>query len=446
MELAVLKKPREELLGTTFECECGKTHTVPLRDVIYSEDGINRIPELLRRYTSGRTINVVADKRTYDVAGKAVEGNLNSAGWNVHRYVIPDPPQKDPVCDDATRAEIEHGLVKPCDFLIAVGSGVVSDLCKWISAETGVPYMAVATAASMNGYASRNIAPTIKGVKRVISGTVPLSITATPSVIENAPFELTAAGLGDAVAKPVSITDWKINHLLFDEYYCPLCAKLIWDLEPAYRDHPEKIKRKDPSTIKALFFALVYSGISMTIAGTSFPASGGEHLISHVLDMISSLENVPHDYHGRQVGLGTIFASALYDRLAQLESPQFNVYCEQTDSGFWKTLTPVVELEHARKRARAERAVSRLREPGVWDEIGSTISAGTIVPDRIKQCLKEAGAASCIDDIGCTRERFIDAVLHCHQIRERYTVIDLARAVGIIPAEVNNIIDEYLLE
>lgn len=78
-----MKKPREELLGTTFECECGKTHTVPLRDVIYSEDGINRIPELLRRYTSGRTINVIADKRTYDVAGKAVEGNLNSAGWNV---------------------------------------------------------------------------------------------------------------------------------------------------------------------------------------------------------------------------------------------------------------------------------------------------------------------------------------------------------------------------
>ncbi|NVL92751.1 MAG: iron-containing alcohol dehydrogenase, partial [Desulfobacterales bacterium] len=330
------------------------------------------------------------------------------------------------------------------DLLIAVGSGVVNDLCKWISTETGVPYIAVATAASMNGYASQNIAPTIKGVKRVIKGTVPLSIIAAPSIIEDAPFELTTAGLGDVVAKPVSITDWRINQLLFNEYYCPLCAELIREVEPAYMEHPENIRRKDPSTIEALFSALIYSGISMTIAGTSFPASGGEHLISHVLDMISSLENVPHDYHGRQVGLGAIFASALYERLAQLESPQFHAGFEETDASFWKALTPVVEREHARKRLRVEHAVSRLGEPGVWDEIRDIIATETMRPERIKHCLREAGAAHRIEDIGCTRERFVDAVRHCHQIRERYTVIDLARAAEVIPAEINNIIDQYL--
>ena len=434
----------KKLLGTTFECECGRTHTVPIRDVIYSEDSITRIPELLRRYTSGRTINVIADKRTYEVAGKAVERKLDAGAWKVHRYVIPDPPQRDPVCDEVTREKIEQALVKPCDLLIAVGSGVVNDLCKWISTETGVPYIAVATAASMNGYASQNIAPTIKGVKRVIKGTVPLSIIAAPSIIEDAPFELTTAGLGDVVAKPVSITDWRINQLLFNEYYCPLCAELIREVEPAYMEHPENIRRKDPSTIEALFSALIYSGISMTIAGTSFPASGGEHLISHVLDMISSLENVPHDYHGRQVGLGAIFASALYERLAQLESPQFHAGFEETDASFWKALTPVVEREHARKRLRVEHAVSRLGEPGVWDEIRDIIATETMRPERIKHCLREAGAAHRIEDIGCTRERFVDAVRHCHQIRERYTVIDLARAAEVIPAEINNIIDQYL--
>ena len=436
----------KKLLGTTFECECGRTHTVPIRDVIYSEDSINRIPELLLRYTSGRTINVIADKRTYEVAGKAVERKLDAGALKTHRYVIPDPPQRDPVCDEVTREKIEQALVKPCDLLIAVGSGVVNDLCKWISTETGVPYIAVATAASMNGYASQNIAPTIKGVKRVIKGTVPLSIIAAPSIIENAPFELTSAGLGDVVAKPVSITDWRINQLLFNEYYCPLCAELIREVEPAYMEHPENIRRKDPSTIEALFSALIYSGISMTIAGTSFPASGGEHLISHVLDMVSSLENVPHDYHGRQVGLGVIFASALYERLAQLESPQFGAGFEETDASFWKALTPFVEREHARKRLRVEHAVSRLGEPGVWDEIRDIIATETMRPERIKHCLREASAAHRIEDIGCTRERFVDAVRHCHQIRERYTVIDLARAAGVIPAEINNIIDEYLTE
>lgn len=436
----------KRLLGTTFECECGRTHTVPIRDVIYSEDSITRIPELLQRYTSGRTINVIADTRTYEVAGKAVERKLDAGAWEVHPYVIPDPPQRDPVCDEVTREKIEQALVKPCDLLIAVGSGVVNDLCKWISTETGVPYIAVATAASMNGYASQNIAPTIKGVKRVITGTVPLSIIAAPSIIENAPFELTTAGLGDVVAKPVSITDWRINQLLFNEYYCPLCAELIREVEPAYMEHPENIRRKNPSTIEALFSALIYSGISMTIAGTSFPASGGEHLISHVLDMLSSLENVPHDYHGRQVGLGAIFASALYERLAQLESPQFHESFEETDASFWKSLTPFVEREHARKRLRVEHAVPCLGEPGVWDKIRDIIATETMRPERIKYCLREAGAAHRIEDIGCTRERFVEAVRHCHQIRERYTVIDLARAAGVIPAEINNIIDEYLME
>ena len=435
-----------EVLGRVFLCECGRHHEVRIRDVLYAPDGISRLAGLMTGYFPGRTANLVADRRTWEAAGKDLEKELKALAWQVHVCLIPDPSHGDPVCDEATRALVEKAMIRPYQVLLAVGSGVANDLCKWIATDTKMPYAVVATAASMNGYASANIAPSIRGVKRVLDGVVPVCIATTPAIIRDAPARLTAAGLGDVVAKPVSMTDWRINHLLFNEYYCPRCAQLIRDIEPAYMDHPERIRQGDPATLEALFQALIASGIAMTIAGTSFPASGGEHMISHVLDMTAGMDGIPHDYHGRQVGLGTIFASALYERLVVLEKPRFVERTEPTDAEYWRELTPVVEEEHAHKRERVKWAVKRLRTPGVWDEARGLVRTGTVPAARIKNCLREAGAAHCIDHIGCTRERFLAAILHSHQIRERYTVIDLARSAGILPSAADEIVDQYLVK
>lgn len=433
------------LLGSRFMCECGREHTVSIQHLWYEPDVLHRMPQLLLRVGASRAVNLIADTRTRAVMGLALTDTLTSAGFRVHSHVLPDSDHVPPVCDDVTMTALRRALVTPCDALVAVGSGVVNDLTKWLSTDTGLPYLVVPTAASMNGYASENIAPAIRGVKRVLPGSVPFAIAADPDVIRNAPFELTAAGLGDVLAKPVSITDWQINHALFDEYYCPFCARLIKELEPLYLEHPERLRQRDPSTLKALFIALVYSGVSMTLAGTSFPASGGEHLVSHVLDMQAGLHGTPHDLHGRQVGLGTLFASALYERLRDLDTPSFAVRVEETDTAFWKRLNRVVEEEHARKRQRARRAVGRLRQPGVWDRLRSMMEATTMPPAAVKACLKQAGAAHCIDDIGCTREEFLQAALHGHQIRERYTVLDLGRAAGVLPQAAPEIVDQYLV-
>ena len=434
------------ILGSTFECECGRTHTVPVEAVVYEADAFRQLPRLMDAHTPGSDVCVVADVRTRRVAGVAVEEALANSARTVRAITLPDPPHGDPVCDEATRTWLEDALPPSYDVLVAVGSGVINDLCKWIATDSGIPYVAVATAASMNGYAAANIAPTIKGVKRVVEGTVPRIIVADPDVVRNAPHELTASGLGDVIAKPVSATDWRINHLLFGEYYCAYCVQLVRDLEPSYMGAPEALLDHQPQAVRALFMALVYSGISMTLADTSFPASGGEHLVSHVLDMKAMQEKRPHDYHGRQVGVGTIFASALYDRLLKLDAPEFRLLTEETDTAYWGDLTAVVEEEHAGKRQRAAQAVDRLREPGMWDQVRDIISESNVSADVIKDCLRRAGAAHTLDDIGCTRRRFIEAVRRCHQIRARYTVVDLARAGGVLPAAVEDIVDGFLLK
>lgn len=432
------------LLGKTFECDCGRNHSVPLQAYIYSANALERLPKLLSHTVpAGSTVLIVADTRTYEAAGHRVEEMLKGKR-DAKTVILDDGHGGSPVCDDTTHEHLLSTIGDSWEALIAVGSGVVSDLCKWTASTAGKPYLTVATAASMNGYASSNIAASVKGVKRVLQGTSPFAILAMPDVIEDAPFELTSAGLGDVLAKPVSIADWHINHIIFADHYCQLSSQLIQDLEPLYMNSPHAIRAKDPETIKALFSALVYSGVSMTMAETSFPASGGEHLISHVLDMKAILENRSHELHGRQVGIGTIFACALYERLLQLETPDFKVITEDTDRSYWKSLAGDVEDEHARKRERVAVAVDRLRDGNTWDTVRETIAAHVTEAATVKTCLSEAGAAHRLDHIGVSRADFLNAVMHSHQIRERYTVLDLARATGVLPAAANDIVNEYL--
>ncbi|MDD5483343.1 MAG: iron-containing alcohol dehydrogenase [Kiritimatiellae bacterium] len=433
-----------ELLGRTFACECGKTHSVPIREIIYSESAVQDAAGVFSRYFRGKTTVIIADQRTFAAAGKALNDALAAQGWYISNLIVPDGKNgREPVCDDFTLDYVLNRLPK-CDFYIAAGAGVISDLTKWAACKTGKPYAALATAASMNGYSSANIAPTVKGVKRLMDGVCPLVIMAVPSVINQAPYKLTAAGLGDVLAKPVSITDWRMSKLLFGEYFCPLCARMISEIEPAYMDNPGGILQKKPEAIGALFNALVYSGLSMTIAGTSSPSSGGEHMISHALDSTALARGLGHDYHGRQVGLGTIFACALYERILALEAPQFTLRAEPVNAAFWQSLAPVVEEEYARKTTKAARAVEQLKKKNCWDELRALAKQSIRTPAGIRDCLKTAGAAYRIADIGCDRARFLEAALNCHQMRERYTVIDLARAVGIMPKAANEIIEEYL--
>ncbi len=432
-------------LGQTFRCECGKTHFVPVRSIRYGKGAAEQVPYLLKEGKAEGSVSLIADTRTFDAAGEGIVAALARAAVSLAGVVIlPDRPGGDPVCDDCTKAWLERKVPENTAVLLAVGSGVVNDLTKWVATDRVLPWMVFATAASMNGYTSATIAPAIRGVKRVVDGRAPFAVVSDPEVLAAAPWRLTAAGLGDVLAKPVSLTDWRINEILFGEYYCPLCARLITEIEPAYRDHPEALARKEPVALEGLFDALLYSGLSMTLAGTSFPASGGEHMVSHALDMKAMAEGGAHDYHGRQVGLGTLITAALYERLLAMQGPSFKARVEETDAEYWGPLAAVVEEEHAEKRRRAVRAVERLRQPGVWEAIREVIGNAGISALKIKDCLRAANAAHRLEDIGCSREDFVEALRHSHQIRSRFTVLDLARAAGVWPELAEELTEQWL--
>jgi glycerol-1-phosphate dehydrogenase [NAD(P)+] len=439
-----------KLLGTSFDCGCGRTHRVPVRELVYRRDAVDALPEVLRRgFTQGtpRRATLVADVRTWEVCGDRVRDSLERAQLAVSRVLVPDRGGRSPVCDDVTCHVLVEQL-RPCrsDLVIAVGSGVINDLCKWASFELGLPYVVVATAASMNGYSSANVAPTIAGVKMLIEAKPPVAVVAEPGVIERAPREMTTAGFGDTIAKHQSNCDWIVNELLQGEYHCSFCAGIVGGIEPLYLDHPEDIHEGKPEAIQGLFEALFWTGMAMTLVGTSAPASGGEHLLSHTLDMMAEVRGEKHDLHGRQVGIGTILSAALYERVLGIDEPALGDLPAEVDEAFWRipSVARAVKEQYDAKRQRLDPIRQRIGQRDVWNQLRARVKTQAKSPQTIHGWLSRAGGATSLADIGCSRERLRSAILHMHEIRKRFSIIDLAWLVGVMPGATDDIIDEWL--
>jgi len=433
----------EPIYGQTIECDCGKTHHVEPQRVIYENGALSRLPEVLSEYTTGRRVVALMDIRTREVAGQEAAALLRDANWEVSEIVVPDPAQgASPICDDHTHDWLLR-RIETADGVLPIGSGVLNDLGKWTAFNLNVPYVCFGTAASMNGYASANVATTIKGVKSLLWARPPRTVLSDPAILRDAPYELTTAGLGDILAKSVSSADWRMDHFLFGDYFCKRSVSLIADIEPLYMDHPEDVRERKPKAMEALFHGLLLTGIAMTMAETSSPASGGEHLVSHTLDMMSSLDGVPHDLHGRQVGVGTVLASEVYRRVISLESPDFSRTSMDFDKEFWGALGDEIETHYAQKVERLQKAAEILSQGDSWDRLCEEVKPFLRSPERIRNCLKRAGAAYRAEDLGCSRERLLRAVLHLHEIRSRFTVIDLARLAGILPQAAAEIVEQW---
>jgi glycerol-1-phosphate dehydrogenase [NAD(P)+] len=295
----------------------------------------------------------------------------------------------------------------------------------------------------MNGYVSTNVAPAVKGVKTLLLAQPPRGVITDPRVLVDAPYPLTSAGLGDVLAKGVSITDWYLNYLLFGDYYCERSANMIADMERLYLNHPEGLPLKIPDAMEGLFRALILSGVSMNMVGTSLPASGGEHLISHTLDLLSSIERCEHDLHGRQVGVATVLAAELYRRVLSMESPTLSEPHEIRQDTLWGPYADTVKRFYAQKVSRLREAREKLLRKNGWDQLREGLLSRLDPPERIQGCLRSAAGATRAEDILCSRERLSLAFRHAHEIRSHFTILDLAYLVGLMPGAASEIVEAW---
>lgn len=413
------------------------------RHLFVSRAAAMDLAKALAAEVTGRRVVLLADARTAGIGLGPCRDALVQEGFTVMEAVLPDMQGQSPSCDDVTKDMLQAGL-PAADAIVGIGSGVVSDLVKWLAFERSIPAAIYATAASMNGYTAANVAPAIAGVKSLVAARSHRIVAADPQILAAAPRELTAAGLGDVIAKWVSTVDWRMNHRLFDEPFSEAVAGIIDDVEQTYLGRPAAIAEGCQEAVSGLFSALIFSGCAMTLQGSSMPASGGEHLISHALDMKAMAQGTTHDLHGRQVGLGTVVAAALLGRSLSQEAPAFSSVDLPLDRSGWGALADSVAPHHRQKLARHQQAVSRLREPGVWKALREELSGTFPTPQKVKEVLRAAGAAHRISDLKLRRAQFEWAVLNGAQMRGRFTSLDLAWVTGVLPRALPAIIDGYL--
>lgn len=269
----------------------------------FGEDILKHAPDLFLENFPGKKALIVADGNTWVAAGEKVWSYFKGAGIECRKHLFGmEEFHADSIYSDEIGAELDEFPSIP----VAVGSGVINDLCKLAAFRHNVPYMVVATAASVDGYSSSGASITVDGAKMTIECKAPKVILADTNVLASAPKEMTAAGYADLAAKIPAGGEWMIADLFGTEPIVPEAWKILYEILPEMIADPEGIAAGNPESVGILFAGLTLSGIAMQVAHSSRPASCAEHLYSHWLDMTGHTFNGKLQSHGFQVGVGTL--------------------------------------------------------------------------------------------------------------------------------------------
>ena len=278
--------------------------------LIVGAGAITGLREVLSDFGSER-IFLLADKNTYSAAGERAEQIARAFGAKCTTYVYPESPAPD---DRAVGTAFMH-CPSDVDTVIGVGSGVINDIGKLVSSKMGKKYAIVATAASMDGYASATSSMCRCGCKVSIPTKLPDAIVGDTDIISKAPSGMLLSGFGDMLAKYVSICEWRISNLINGEEYSEQISQFVREMLADGSRAVEEKGLSSPDTARIVFEGLIGTGVAMYYAGCSRPASGCEHYISHVYDMRSEALGTPSNTHGIQCAVATLVCVKLYEEL-----------------------------------------------------------------------------------------------------------------------------------
>lgn len=300
-----------DYLNQTYECSCGKKHKTDLREVEISEGAINKIPNLVKKY-GYKKIFVVSDCNTYKIAGKSVQDILIKNNFDVVNFIF---SEEDVIPNERTLGEILTAYDRDCDLIMAVGSGTINDICRFISFKLKKEYFIVATAPSMDGLASTANPLIINNIKTTYTTHVAQVIVADIDIMKNAPMNMISAGVGDILGKYTCLCDWKMSNIIKGEYYCEPIVEMVRESLRRVVENVDKVKSRDPKIIHNITEALIIAGIAMSYLGNSRSASGSEHHLSHFWEMRFLFEGKKAVLHGTKVGIGTVAVLKAYEIL-----------------------------------------------------------------------------------------------------------------------------------
>ncbi len=272
-----------------------KTTELP-RIIMVGHEVINEVGNVCKRLHSESPALIVSDETTKKIAGNTVEQILTDLGFDVHQTTINDVNQE---TIDEVKSQISDTKT---NFVLGVGGGRPIDVAKCSSFECNIPFLSVPTTASHDGLVSSRASITVDGKRKSLTAQTPLALVADTAIIVNSPFRLLAAGCGDVISNITAVMDWKLAQRLKNEDFSSSASMLAEITGKFMIENSDMIKSGIEESAWYVAKALVSSGVAMSIAGSSRPASGSEHKFSHALDEIAEKPAL----HGEQCGVGAI--------------------------------------------------------------------------------------------------------------------------------------------
>lgn len=431
---------REIKIAESFNCSCGKTHFAPLKKAVTGEGATEYVINAVNFY-GAKKVFILADKNTYKAAGEKVCALLRQNGIEYSSYIF---QEERVIPDDCAVGKAVMAFDSSAEMVIAVGSGVINDIGKIIASTAKLPYAIVATAPSMDGYASATSSMEIGGLKVSVNSKMPEIIIGDTAVLKNAPLKSFAAGFGDMIAKYISIADWRISNIINGEYYCEEIAEMVRCAVKKCTDNVKGLLKRDAAAAEAVFEGLLICGAAMSYADCSRPASGAEHYISHIYDMRGLAFDSPVDRHGTQCGIGTYAACKVYDKLKKFTPNKETAFerAKEFDCAVWydklrkhigKAAEKMIEMdEHDGKydlalhKKRIEKIVA------CWDEIVAVMHKEVPSAVEIESLLRSVGAPVYPEDIGLSSKELPFVFAATKDIRNKYVLSNLCWDLGII--------------
>lgn len=387
----VLDATPAELAGLAFHCPCGHQHAVDIQTVQTRVNISGEIVAFAAAHHHGAKIVIVSDTNTALAQGDALEAAFTEAGRSVLRHTFITEKGHFLVPDEVAIGSLLTALPRDTGLVVAVGSGTINDICRFVSDRMKIPYVIACTAPSVDGYASTVSPLILAGHKTTLEACYPAGVFADPEVLCMAPATLLQAGFGDLLGKITALADWELARRLLGEYHCPLIEGMVRKALAASTAQAAGVAARDTDACTALYDALLLSGLAMGMVGNSRPASGAEHHLAHYWEMDALAKGLPHALHGNAVGAATPVIARLYALMAD------------------------------------------------W------LPEGFEVPDAdaIRALLAQAGSATSPKALGISRELFHRSILEAMHVRPRFTILRFASEHGRLEKVAAQLTEEF---
>ena len=418
--------------------------------VISGNGSLDRVGSLFRECFGDVPAVIVADENTWSAAGKRLQGCLQGLTL-ADPFIFPGSPVL--YAEMPNVDLLQQSLARHNSIPIALGAGTLNDLTKLAAHRCGRPYLAITTAASMDGYTAFGASITEQGSKQTFDCPAPRAVIAESSIFSAAPIGMAATGYADLMAKIPAGADWLLADSLGIEPLHETAWKLVQSHLHEWLARPMEVQRGNPEALEELMDGLIGSGLGMQAARNSRPASGAEHQFSHLWDMeeLRHLgEPVPH---GSKVGIGTLATTALYEVVLALPLNTLDVdkicaawpECQEIE----QQVHSLHSVEAIRKKATIETLAKhptqaelssrwkRLRT--IWPDLSCRLRQQLVPAETLRQRLAAVGAPTTPEEIGISRERLKQSYFSSRTIRRRYTILDFAFETGSLDSAVERL-------